>query len=377
MHISDPVPQLPGHLRIYQTLIDRLLAKNPDERFADARELMGTVGQGQYASPDQPTQGRSETLARAEAVFTTEILPETKDPAATEIISAAAEARLAGAKSRGNRRQWGISVGVLLVLAALGWGWSVHARQQVQKQWYAAQTSAGQLPVAGQGWTELLTGMEFVWVPGGCFQMGSTDGVSDINLVHEVCVDGYWMGKTEVTQVQWQKIMGGNPSSFKSGTNYPVESVSWDDAQDYIRKLGTQSGKSFRLPTEAEWEYAARSGGKDEKYAGGGNLDAVAWYDGNSGDKTHPVAQKRSNGLGLYDMSGNVWEWCHDWFGRSYYRNSPRNNPQGPSSGSVRVGRGGSWGDRAGGCRSALRLQVAPGNRYDILGFRLVLPAGQ
>jgi formylglycine-generating enzyme required for sulfatase activity len=158
--------------------------------------------------------------------------------------------------------------------------------------------------------------------------------------------------------------------------DWPVEQVSWNDAQDYIRKLGAQSGKGFRLPTEAEWEYAARSGGKDEEYAGASDVDAVAWHDGNSGRKTHPVAQKRANGLGLYDMSGNVYEWCQDWYDEEYYRNSPRNNPQGPSSGSYRVARGGSWNYIAGDCRSANRSRDSPGGRYGSLGFRLVLAAG-
>jgi formylglycine-generating enzyme required for sulfatase activity len=366
-------------LQNYQTLIDRLLAKNPAERFADVEALLAAVGQGPYASPDQPTQARTAPLARPEAVFKKEILHEEETPAATEIMSAAAEAKPAGAKSRGNKWQWGMLVGVLLVLAGLGW-WSVHARQQAQKQWYAAQAGAGQLPEAGQGWTELLTDMEFVWVPGGCFQMGSPASEEDRGsneTQHEVCVDGFWMGKTEVTQGQWQKIMGSNPSRFKNGDNYPVEQVSWNDAQEYIRKLGSRSGKSFRLPTEAEWEYAARSGGKDEKYAGGSDVDAVAWHMGNSGIKTHPVARKRPNGLGLYDMSGNVWEWCSDWYDSSYYRNSPRNNPQGPSSGSYRVDRGGSWDSDAWRCRSAYRSWDSPGYRFSFLGFRLVLAAGQ
>lgn len=144
------------------------------------------------------------------------------------------------------------------------------------------------------------TGMEFVLMEGGCFQMGSNSGGSDEKPVHEVCVDDFYMGKYEVTQGEYQKLTGSNPSRFK-GTNKPVEQVSWDDAQDYIRKLNSRSKQNYRLRTEAEWEYAARSGGKNETYAGGNNIDAVAWYSSNSGRQTHPVEQKQANGLGLYE----------------------------------------------------------------------------
>lgn len=145
--------------------------------------------------------------------------------------------------------------------------------------------------------------------------------------------------------------MGSNPSHFSScGDKCPVESVSWNDAQDFISRLNSRTGKRYRMPTEAEWEYAARSGGKREKYAGGNDVDAVAWYGSNSGSRTHPVGQKQPNGLGLYDMSGNVWEWCQDWYGGSYYNQSSRDNPGGPSSGSSRVIRGGGWVNAAGAC---------------------------
>ena len=237
------------------------------------------------------------------------------------------------------------------------------------------------ISAGGGDFTDPVTGMEFVWVPGGCFQMGCDSWWSgceyDEKPLHEVCVDGFWMGRTEVTQGQWQHIMGTNPSYFEKGANYPVEFVSWNDTQEFIRKLNRQTGKTYGLPTEAEWEYASRSGGKEEKYAGSSNLDAVAWYDDNSGSSTHPVAQKRPNGLGIYDMSGNVLEWCQDLYGDKYYGNSPRSNPRGPSSGSYRVDRGGSWLDYAGYCRSAGRRGHAPGYRNRRLGVRLVLRAGQ
>ncbi|MBA4348368.1 MAG: hypothetical protein C0415_00040 [Thermodesulfovibrio sp.] len=192
------------------------------------------------------------------------------------------------------------------------------------------------------------TGLEMILVKSGCFQMGS-DGY----YAHEVCVDDFYIGKYEVTQGQWKAIMGDNPSRFEDcGDNCPVESVSWDDVQEFINKLNQKTEKNYRLPTEAEWEYAARSGGKNEKWAGTSNqseLGEYAWYRENSGDKTHPVGQKKPpNGLGIYDMSGNVWEWVSDWFDVNYYKNSPKDNPKGPSSGSYKALRGGSWRDDAG-----------------------------
>jgi formylglycine-generating enzyme required for sulfatase activity len=222
------------------------------------------------------------------------------------------------------------------------------------------------------------TGIEFVGVPGGCFQMGDTfgDGTNWEKPVHEVCVSGFSIGKYEVTQGQWKKVVGSNPSFFSNcGDDCPVEQVSWNDVQEFTRKLNQQTGGSFRLPTEAEWEFAARRGGKSEKYSGGNDVDSVAWYSNNSGSKTHPVGQKRANELGIHDMSGNVYEWVSDW-GNSY--NSDRQqDPTGPSLGSFRVFRGGSWDYDAGRVRAAARTHNVPDSRYNFLGFRLASPAVQ
>lgn len=179
-----------------------------------------------------------------------------------------------------------------------------------------------ELTTSGDAFKDPATGMEMIFVKGGCYQMGDTfgDGAPEEKPVHDVCVSDFYMGKHEVTQGQWKRIMGNNPSSFSGcGDNCPVEHVSWNDAQNFIRRLNSQSGKGYRLPTEAEWEYAARSGGKSEKFAGGADVNTVAWYDGNSSSKAHPAGQKLPNGLGLHDMSGNVWEWCNDWYDGTYY----------------------------------------------------------
>ena len=204
-----------------------------------------------------------------------------------------------------------------------------------------------------------------VFVKGGCFDMGDTfgDGQKDEKPVHRVCLDDFFMDKYEVTQSSYKQVTGKNPSRFH-GENNPVEKVTWFNARDYCSKAGK------RLPTEAEWEYAARSGGKREKYAGGNNVDSAGWYTKNSGGKTHPVGQKRGNGLGLYDMSGNVWEWVNDWYGKSYYGSSRERNPRGPSSGKYRVVRGGSWFVSNVHLRASDRYSHTPANRNSTIGFR-------
>ncbi len=225
--------------------------------------------------------------------------------------------------------------------------------------------------------TEPITGMEFIYVPEGTFMMGDIfgDGHDNEKPVHKVQLDGFCMGKYQVTQGQWKKVMGNNPSYFQKGDDYPAESVSWDNAQEFIKKLTRMNnGKyNFRLPTEAEWEYAARSGGKKEKYAGGDDIDAVAWYEKNSAKSTHPVGKKTPNGLGIYDMSGNVWEWCQDWYG-SYSADFFTNLT---GAGSHRVLRGGSWRFAAWNCRSAGRGRIVPRIKSWYIGFRLVLLPGQ
>jgi len=221
---------------------------------------------------------------------------------------------------------------------------------------------------------------EMVLVKGGCFQMGDTfgEGGDDEKPVHEVCVDDFYIGKYEVMQGEWESIMGTNSSYFKGNVNRPVENVSYDDVRKFIKKLRQRTGKKYRLPTEAEWEYAARSGGKDELFAGTSDLlelEEYAWYDGNSDSETHPVGQKEPNGLGIYDMSGNVWEWVGDRFDAKYYERSPKNNPKGPLGGEYMVLRGGSWGNPPVFIRAADRSGYDPWHRSGLNGFRLALSA--
>ena len=219
--------------------------------------------------------------------------------------------------------------------------------------------------------------IDMVKVEAGTFMMGATSEMkhpsSDEKPVHQVTLtNDYYMGKYEVTQALWQAVMGSNPSNFK-GDNLPVETVNWNDCQEFISKLNSLTGRKFRLPTEAEWEYAARGGKKSRgyQYSGSRKISDVAWYEGNSRSKTHPVGRKQANELGIYDMSGNVWEWCSDWYGS--YSSSSQTNPMGSDSGAKRVRRGGSWCHIARICRSSYRSGDAPDCRGLYLGLRLAL----
>ena len=224
-------------------------------------------------------------------------------------------------------------------------------------------------------------------VEAGMFQMGSTSGDSSEQPVHSVTLTkDYYMGETEVTQALWYAVMGQSPTSdgdrpwerpwestYGLGDQYPAYRVSWDDCQTFITKLNALTGVTFRLPTEAEWEYAAKGGKKSNgyTYAGSNTIGDVAWYYNNSNSTTHAVGTKFANELGLYDMSGNVWEWCQDWYGD--YSSDVQTDPTGPSSGSDRVLRGGSWDDGATICRVADRFYFTPTYRDNYRGFRLAL----
>ena len=229
-------------------------------------------------------------------------------------------------------------------------------------------------------------GQTFRLIPAGTFTMGSPSNepgrYSDEGPQHQVTLTkAFYMQTTEVTQAQWGAVMGSNPSSFSGCPTCPIEEISWNDVQDYITQMNSRGEGTYSLPTEAQWEYSARAG-STTAFSNGGiietgcgydpNLDAIGWYCFNSDSETHPVAQKSPNAWGLYDMSGNVYEWCQDWFSSSYYTSSAVTDPTGPSSGSYRVKRGGSWSTHARGCRSAFRYYFPPDLRYHLIGFRLL-----
>ena len=241
--------------------------------------------------------------------------------------------------------------------------------RQAQQQKPAASTSRPKVSL-----DDIMRNM--VYVEGGTFTMGATseqqNPEDDEKPTHRVSLSSFYIGKYEVTQALWKAVMGSNPSNWK-GDNLPVENVSWNDCQTFLRKLNAMTGKNFRLPTEAEWEFAARGGNRSRgyQYSGSNVLSDVAWYDDNSGSKTHNVGTKAPNELGIYDMSGNVWEWCQDWKGS--YSSSAQTNPKGPSSGSYRVIRCGGWGSSARFCRVANRSSSSPDDWDCYLGLRLAL----
>ncbi len=215
-----------------------------------------------------------------------------------------------------------------------------------------------------------------VTVEGGTYTMGATaeqgdDGDTDEFPTHQVTLSGFTIGETEVTQALWEAVMGSNHSRYSGDPQRPVDSVTWDECQEFITKLNEVTDLTFRLPTEAEWEFAARGGNKSNgfKYAGSNTIDDVAWYEDNSGTSSHAVATKAPNELGLYDMNGNVWEWCLDWYGD--YSSDAQTDPTGPASGEVRVVRGGGWPDSAYYCRVTIRGGLDPSDAFSCFGLRL------
>lgn len=222
---------------------------------------------------------------------------------------------------------------------------------------------------------------EVVFVEGGTFTMG--DGSDSDNPAHTVTLSSYSIGKYPVTVGQYKKFCDATGRSMPEKTpawgwqdKHPMVYVTYNDAVAYCNWLGEEYGGDWRLPTEAEWEYAARGGNKKERYtySGGNDLDRVGWYADNAGGQTNSVGRKSPNGLGIYDLSGNVYEWCRDWYDQDYYFNSPQSNPRGSTSGSFRIVRGGSWNNSAASCRVAIRTDFLPSASYKITGFRVVLP---
>ena len=275
------------------------------------------------------------------------------------------------AKSLNKRLLYGVVGGLLAAVVAvlcILWGISSsEKREEAERKKRETGYSNGILKV---------NGIEYpmVYVSGGSFMMGSDDSDPDYyeNPVHRVTLSSYRIGKYEVTQELWEAVMGSNPSHFK-GSRRPVENVSWDDCQTFIRKLNNLTGQTFKLPTEAQWEFAARGGNSSNgyKYSGSDYIDAVAWYDGTSEGSTHNVGKKSPNELGIYDMSGNVWEWCRDYYGS--YSSSSQTDPEGPSSGNCRVNRGGSWDDGARICRVSNRGCTPADFYFNYIGLRLCL----
>ncbi len=276
--------------------------------------------------------------------------------------------------------KWGVLAAVLLLAGGI---WAGVTDTPVAPDAQNEAPDVTSVPQVGQDTRIEALALDLVWVAPGAFRMGTPGGeYADELPARTVQISrGSWMGRTEVTQAQWRALMGDNPSYFE-GDDLPVERVSWHQSVEFCRRLTElerQAGRlpegyAYRLPTEAEWEYAARGGadGRDTRRAGSDDIDAVAWYKGNSQSRTHPVGMKAPNELGLHDMNGNVWEWVHDWYQNSYDELA-ETDPVGPATGILRVIRGGSWYSTPAYCRVAHRVRFAPFNTFLILGFRVVL----
>ena len=319
-------------------------------------------------------------------------LLETLEPKAARCPAGETQGRYRGLMTRLEQKQNSLSRDVLPRLrkwnAILACGWlavfvavgafAKRSHDEAQRVAAAAERVAAakltRLRAEGKPWVVEQIGLAMVALPAGHFQMGSQNGDSDERPVTAVALKEFWLAQTEVTQAQYRAVMGKSPSSFK-GDLLPVENVSWDNAREFCAKLTQREraagrlpvGMAYTLPTEAQWEYACRAGSTGD-YAG--RLDDLGWYLSNSGGGTHPVAGKAPNAWGLYDMHGNVWEWCADWYGS--LPGGQVQDPRGPPSGSFRVGRGGGWLSVAGDCRSAFRGD-SPDYRFDGLGFRPAL----
>ncbi len=292
-----------------------------------------------------------------------------------------------------------LTLPILFLLLVIGKLTSTSSPIQDNKN--SNNSSASSFSSSGGIKTFTIKGVTFnmVQVDGGTFMMGATkeqesDAFDEEKPAHNVTLSSYMIGETEVTQELWEAVMGNNPSYYKGAKN-PVEKVGWKDCKTFITKLNSLTGQHFRLPTEAEWEFAARGGNKSGhyKFSGGNKIDDVAWYWKNCGErylnesdekwdynkiaknksKPHPVAKKKTNELGIYDMSGNVYEWCEDWHAEDYYSRSPQTNPKGPSRGTYHVFRGGSWDDIARGSRVSNRCHALSDTHITCLGFRLAL----
>ncbi|MBF0123988.1 MAG: formylglycine-generating enzyme family protein [Magnetococcales bacterium] len=275
---------------------------------------------------------------------------------------------------------------VLAASVGLLMAWSLAGHQADAfpvNEWEPLRDSASVAAIAetlhaGAPWREPTSGMAFVWMPEGCFRMGnanSEDRDHDEGPVHDVCLSGFWLGQHEVTQGEWRQVMHNNPAQFRRGDDYPVERVSWDDAEMFIGKMNRlyEGRLLFRLPTESEWEYSCRDGGHDVRYAGGGDADRVAWYQHNSGGSPQRHSSRAANHLGLADMSGNVWEWVHDSYRGDGYSKHGRDNPVWAGETVYRVIRGGAWNTPVAAVRCANRGFESFISKKPDIGLRLVV----
>jgi serine/threonine protein kinase/formylglycine-generating enzyme required for sulfatase activity len=423
-HVSEPVPKLTGNVAVYQPLLDRMMAKKREQRYSNCDQIIADldrieagkpvpgatkiisaaeVDEAKAAAESLTMVGDIDAIAATEHAYQpTEILrtntgnqPADTTLQPTEILSTTAVNKIKAAAEKQGRpaskhAAKDTDKETVLTLADETTAQSTGRSNKNGTLSKLLLTTALGLLIAGGvylfadvdiGKLKTLVGIDpgpvysrvgrLIEIPAGTFQMGNAGGDASEKPVHAVHINAFRLGETEVTQKQWQLVMGNNTSYFKGCDNCPVDSVSWNDVQTFLKKLNAQTGLRFRLPTEAEWEYACRSAGKEEKYCGGDDASKLAWYGENSVEKTHPVAQKQANGLGLHDMSGNVWEWTQDCWHDSYDGAPSDGRAWDKGRCAQRVLRGGSWIGVAGGLSSTGRFGNSATNGSRNFGFRV------
>ena len=406
-HVSEPVPELAGDLAVYQSLLDNMMAKTRKHRYSNCDQIITDIDGIEAGKPAATTTEFLSPAAVNEAKTTAENLAIVADSdsagteestlQATEIITpatvsngnATAENSSSFANKHTKKDKGGDKV---VTLTDIKKAHSVGRSETIGTKTRSLLWITLGILIAGgvyifidididMGKLKTLAGLDpgpvysrvgrLISIPDGSFEMGNDSGDSSENPARTVRINSFRLGETEVTQKQWRLVMGSVPSYFKSCDDCPVDSVSWNDIQSFFKKLNEQTGLRFRLPSEAEWEYACRSAGKDEKYCGGNDESKLAWYGDNSEEKTHPVAQKQANGLGLYDMSGNVWEWTQDCRHNSHEVASTNGQAWESGACSQRILRGGSWIGVAGSLSSTGRLESSAATGSRNFGFRV------
>lgn len=399
-HVQEPIPELPAvfpQRDSYQAMIYRMLAKDPAERPQDAEALQRAVEEiltGQADLSWRPTSGTTwpSLVSSSGSIPVIEVPLSSAPPrgaqnrtllilVSTLVLLILTTILVFYLKMSGKPEKSWDDTRPVEELGAAGTEGGVREFSPVVEDPTDPQEESTQLiadsPVTSLQSPDQLSNtsiqgqIDMVRIPGGTFRMGWKGGNKEERPDHQVTLKSFYMSKTEVTQAQWQAVMTDNPAKFRKGLQYPVENVSWNDCQVFIKKLNAMTGKKYRLPTEAEWEYAARGKEPSGRY---GEINEIAWHSTNSKTKsTQAVGRKKPNRYGLYDMIGNVWEWCHDWYGP--YSKNKKENPKGPAKGAQRTLRGGGWDLNPVLSRASYRIGKFPDYRSSTIGFRLASDA--
>lgn len=389
-HVSEPVPTLTGDAAVFQPLLNHMMAKARQERYSDCDRIIADINKLETVKPATQATNTFNSADIEKSIAASEGLTIVGDINADQVKAREKSRAKPSAKQKNAKRipvnkTKPADASIKLELEEISSGkknsklksllWIVLASIAAGSAYTFIDVDTGKL--------KTLIGIDpgpvyprvgrLISISSGTFKMGNNNGDSTEKPAHPVRIKPFKLGETEVTQKQWHLVMGSTPSYFKGCAECPVDSVSWKDVQGFLKKLNKQTGLRFRLPSEAEWEYACRNEGNTEKYCGSGSTTEFAWYGVNSNNKTHPVAQKQANDLGLYDMSGNVWEWTQDCWHNSYQGAPSSGKPWASNNCGQRVLRGGSWIGVTSGLTSTGRFKSFPSEGNRNFGFRVAL----